>query len=275
MSAGLASCQPSIQPNSRRAVPWTFAHPAAVLPLRQLCPRWLSLPGLIIGSLTPDLGYYGGQLGLASFSHTPLGIAVCCLPLGLLLLGLLLRFCRPFTVLLPARHRQLVRSHCQSPARPVWVGLPIAALSVVLGAVSHVLWDSFTHANRWGVSLLPFLNLHVFDVGDRQIRVFNVLQHLSTALGLAAMAIVYRRAVLAQAPVPSSPALEAGRTRLLIAGLACAITVGLLVAGALTAASQPASVSLFVVRAVVWSTTCFALMFLIGSLVWWRRLGDA
>ena len=255
-------------------MPWTFAHPAAVLPLRRLCPRWLSLPGLVIGSLTPDLGYYGGQLGLASFSHTPLGIVVCCLPLGLLLLALLLRFCRPLTILLPAPHRQLVRSHCQSPEHRVWIGFAIAVQSILLGAISHVLWDSFTHADRWGVSLLPFLNLHVFDAGDRQIRVFNVLQHLSTAVGLAAIVLVYRRAVRALATSVPSPALEAKRTRLLLAALVCSIAVGLLAAGALAATPQPASTSLFVVRAVVWSTSCFAVLFFIGGVAWWRRLGD-
>ncbi|MFX7840593.1 DUF4184 family protein, partial [Acinetobacter baumannii] len=29
-------------------MPWTFAHPAAMLPLRRLCPRWLSWPALVL-----------------------------------------------------------------------------------------------------------------------------------------------------------------------------------------------------------------------------------
>ncbi|KQW46554.1 MULTISPECIES: DUF4184 family protein [unclassified Roseateles] len=254
-------------------MPWTFAHPAAILPLRRLCPRWLSLPGLVIGSLTPDLGYYGGQLSLASFSHTPLGIAVCCLPLGLLLLALLLRLRRPLTVLLPTPHRQLIRSHIGSPARLVAVKVLIAAQSIALGATSHVLWDSFTHGGHWGVSLLPFLSLHVFDAGNRQIYVFNVLQHLSTVMGLAAMTVTYRRAIRATASSASLPELDTRRIRLLLAGLACSITVGLLAAVALDAMS-PGSPSLFVVRTTVWSTTCFAALYLLGSIAWWRRLGD-
>lgn len=256
-------------------MPWTFAHPAAVLPLRRLCPRWLSLPGLVIGSLTPDLGYYGGRLDLASFSHTPLGIVACCLPLGLLLLAFLMRFSRLLTVLLPAPHRQLTRAHLASPARPAWVVFAIAVQSILLGASSHVLWDAFTHAGRWGVELLPWLSGHLFDVGGRQIRVFNVFQHLSTALGLIAMAIVYRRALRSQAPALLPPALEARRSRLLLAVMACSVVVGVGVALALNSAAQPASTSMFVVRTVVWSTSCFAVLFLMVSLIWWRRLGSA
>ena len=35
------SCRP-------HAMPWTLAHPAAILPLRRFAPRWLSLPALIL-----------------------------------------------------------------------------------------------------------------------------------------------------------------------------------------------------------------------------------
>jgi hypothetical protein len=35
---------------------WTIAHPAAVLPLRRLCPRFLSCPALIVDSVAPDIG---------------------------------------------------------------------------------------------------------------------------------------------------------------------------------------------------------------------------
>ncbi|MBA3727450.1 MAG: DUF4184 family protein, partial [Armatimonadetes bacterium] len=38
-------------------MPWTFSHPAAVLPLRRLCPQSLDFAALVIGSTTPDIGY--------------------------------------------------------------------------------------------------------------------------------------------------------------------------------------------------------------------------
>ncbi|WP_240482010.1 DUF4184 family protein [Flavobacterium psychrophilum] len=39
-------------------MPFTFSHPAIILPLRYLPRQWFSLTGLIIGSLTPDFEYF-------------------------------------------------------------------------------------------------------------------------------------------------------------------------------------------------------------------------
>jgi hypothetical protein len=43
-------------------MPFPLAHPAAVLPLRRYCPKYLSFPVLIVGSLVPDVGYCLGRL---------------------------------------------------------------------------------------------------------------------------------------------------------------------------------------------------------------------
>ena len=39
-------------------MPFTFSHPAAVLPLRLLPRHWFSLTGLVIGSMVPDFEYF-------------------------------------------------------------------------------------------------------------------------------------------------------------------------------------------------------------------------
>ncbi|MGM9481747.1 DUF4184 family protein [Roseateles sp. NT4] len=255
-------------------MPWTFAHPAAILPLRSLCPRWLSFPGLILGAMSPDLSYYVGMHGpWSAFCHTPEGVATVCMPVSLLLLALLLRFSLPLTVLLPEPHRAFIRSQLQQPERAAWVSLAVAVLSILLGAVSHVLWDSFTHPGRLGVEMLPWLGQPVFAAGDRQFRVVNLLQHLSTAAGVAAIAVVYWRALRARRQA-IAPRRDARRTRLLLALAAAAAAVGALSAHALTATTLPAYASHLLVRTVVWSTSCFVTLFVIGSLAWWRRLGD-
>lgn len=253
-------------------MPWTFAHPAAILPLRSLCPRWLSLPALILGAISPDLGYHLALFDWARFCHTPLGIVSGCLPLGLLLLALLTRWHRPLTVLLPAPHRQLLRAELQPTAHAApW--LAVAVWSLLLGTATHVVWDAFTHAGRWGVLLLPGLNEPLFSAVGRQFRVYNLLQHLSTAVGLAALALAYRRCLRGQPPAPYS-AHERQRAQLLLAGLAGAVASGAGLAWALTPIGQPGSQSHLVVRTVIGSTTGFALFFFIGSLAWWQRRGD-
>ena len=256
-------------------MPWTFAHPAAILPLRSLCPRWLSFPGLILGAMAPDLSYYVGLHGKwSAFCHTPEGIAMVCLPMSLLLLALLTRFSKPLTILLPEPHRAIVRGQLHQPRRGAWVSLALAVLSVLLGAASHVLWDSFTHAGRWGVELLPWLNQPVFVAVDRQFRVVNLLQHLSTTVGVAALAAVYWRTLRTRRRA-APPRHDARRTWLLLACLAVAAAIGALSAWALTAATDPIYTSRVIIRTVVWGTSCFATLVLIGSLAWWRQLGDA
>jgi hypothetical protein len=255
-------------------MPWTFAHPAAILPLRPLCPRWLSFPGLILGAMAPDLSYYVGMHGQwSAFCHTPEGIALVCLPASLLLLALLLRFSRPLTVLLPEPHRALVRGQLQQPVRARWMNLLVAVVSVLIGAASHVLWDSFTHQGRWGAELLPELDAPLVAAMDQQVHVTQLLQHLSTAVGVVALAIVYGRAWRAQRP--ATPRRPDARPALLLAGLVAAVIVGAASAFALTPAKLPAYHSHLLVRTVVWSTSCFAALFVVGSVAWWRRRGDA
>lgn len=255
-------------------MPWTFAHPAAILPLRRLCPRWLSLPGLILGAMAPDLSYYVGMHGKwSAFCHTPRGVVTLCLPVSLLLLWLLLRFARPLTVLLPEPHRSLVRAQLWQPPRAAWLGIAVAVLSILLGATSHVLWDLFTHTGRWGSELLPWLSRPALATAGGPLPLVQLLQHLSTAVGVAAIVAVYWRALDAQREVtPARP--DPRRSRLLLACLACAVAVGALSAHALTPPTLTAYASHLLIRTVVWSTSCFVTLFVIASLAWWRRLGD-
>ena len=82
-------------------MPWTFAHPAAVLAIRPLLSARLSLAALMVGSITPDVGYYLSLFKMATFAHTLPGVITVCLPIGLLLLLLIQRLWLPIAYLLP------------------------------------------------------------------------------------------------------------------------------------------------------------------------------
>ncbi|GAA0250852.1 hypothetical protein GCM10010492_58880 [Saccharothrix mutabilis subsp. mutabilis] len=64
-------------------MPFTFAHPAAVLPLR----RRLWSPGPVTGSVAPDLAYHLPVPGGADLTHSVLGVVGVDLLLGLALLA--------------------------------------------------------------------------------------------------------------------------------------------------------------------------------------------
>jgi hypothetical protein len=73
-----------------------------------------------------------------------------------------------------------------SPARRrvSWGGLALLVLSLLLGVVSHIVWDLFTHEGRWGVTAIPAL-----EASWGALAGFKWLQHGSSVLGLAIIGI--------------------------------------------------------------------------------------
>lgn len=179
-------------------MPFTLAHPAAILPLRRF--RCLQTVPLIIGSLVPDLPYFlPTRLGL-SFpdTHTFYGSLTICLPLGLGLLLLTLLLQEPLTVLLGARARWLfLRSLERFNARPLrW---PIALLSVLIGCWTHIAWDSFTHQTGWTTLRVAALSAPVSLFGW-DTSTSHLLQYVSSVFGLAVLAIWFRKLLLRVPP---------------------------------------------------------------------------
>jgi hypothetical protein len=130
-------------------MPITPAHAAAAWPLRTWLPR-LPLSALIIGTMSPDCEYFLTLAPITRVAHTLPGIALFCVPVSLAVWFVFRHLVRPAIVdLLPPGAARAI-----GPASASW-GLALAA--VVLGAVSHVIWDGFTHHNDWGVNLLPIL----------------------------------------------------------------------------------------------------------------------
>ena len=128
-------------------MPWTLSHPAAVLPLRRLSPRPLNFAALVVGSMTPDIGYYINRFDLSDFAHTLPGSFIACLPTGVIMLFIFYLFSRPVCYALPSPHRQSLLPLC--PDFPTgltpWA---IILLSLLIGAWTHNFWDAFTHETR-------------------------------------------------------------------------------------------------------------------------------
>jgi hypothetical protein len=202
-------------------MPFTLAHPAAVLPLRH--PRYLYTAALMIGAVAPDLPYYvpariGGRL--EHQSHTALGSGVIDLPLGLAVLACLYLLRGPLTVLLPGRARWL----CLKALEPfgglrAWLLAPFA---VFLGTWTHLLWDSFTHGDGWMVRRIAALS-HTVTIGWYSGQVYHLLQYLSSVLGLVILAVWYARLRVPESAPRLSRGSHPGPALLLVAGAALLI----------------------------------------------------
>jgi len=55
------------------------------------------------------------------------------------------------------------------------------------GALTHVIWDGFTHDGGRGVRMFPVLDDSLIDIGSRHIPATYVLQDLGSLIGLAAV----------------------------------------------------------------------------------------
>jgi hypothetical protein len=200
-------------------MPFTPAHAAAALPLRRV--RALPFDALVIGTMVPDLPLFVSFAPNYMWTHSRFFALPVCLPwaIGLLLLA---RFAWPSTVwLFPEWWRSRVPERGPELRNTHW-GMVCAALAI--GIVTHVLWDSFTHEDRWGVKLLPLLSqtwLPVTPIGA--LPGFKVLQYGTSVLGLVLVAHAARAALLRRAPHAVARSARATRVRVAIWALVLAL----------------------------------------------------
>ena len=166
-------------------MPFTISHAAAVLPLKN---SRLPLAALMIGSMSPDFSYFLPFDTLTRLAtHSLEGVLFFCLPVGLAAWLLFVRVLeRPTIQLLPDAWRDRVpRSDPRISLSALW----LAGIAVIVGAVTHVVWDAFTHASTPVTQAFPVLNEEVFRLHGHSIPMFFVLQCLSSVVGLLALAI--------------------------------------------------------------------------------------
>jgi hypothetical protein len=165
-------------------VPFTISHAAAVLPLQK---TRLPLAALMIGSMSPDFAYFLPGEPLREDTHSIAGIFWFCWPASVALWLLFVRVLeQPTFALLPDRWR----ARFAPSEREISIKtLALASAAVMLGAATHILWDSFTHRGTAVVDALPALRAVAFHVHGWRVRWFVVLQHLSSIVGLLALLI--------------------------------------------------------------------------------------
>jgi hypothetical protein len=165
-------------------MPFTFSHPAIVLPLAYLPRQWFSLTGLVIGSMTPDFEYFIRMRIKSIYSHTWDGLFWFDLPLGLLLAFLFHNVVRDSLFNnLPSFFRSRFTTfqlfNWNEYFRRNWL---IVMASILIGAASHILWDGFTHESGFFVKMMPSLSNNI-NVFEKQISVFKLCQHSSSLFG--------------------------------------------------------------------------------------------
>lgn len=174
-------------------MPATFpSHAALVVPFKLRWPRRFDGVALVVGTAAPDMYYALNGYLVVPPTHNLPGLLWFALPVTLVATALI------------RRSAPVIAAHL--PARPAWLALRdygvlgavrhpwyVTVYSALLGGLTHLVWDGFTHApaagHGWGVRLVPALQGEAWDGSPW----WYLAQHASTAAGAvtALLAAVY------------------------------------------------------------------------------------
>lgn len=176
-------------------MPFTFSHPAIVLPF--LKNKKLSATALIIGAMSPDFEYFLRMKVQSNISHTFLGLFLFNLPIGLFVAILFHTLIKKPLI---DNSFDFIRNRLYVLRNSNWIdylrqNFIKVLISILIGTISHVIWDSFTHETGYFVREICFLQQKI-----RNIPLYKVAQHLSSLIGM--VLIFY---YLFQIPVKVTP----------------------------------------------------------------------
>jgi len=165
-------------------MPFTFSHPAIVFPLALLPKRFFSLTGLIVGSMIPDFEYFMRMKLKSDYSHTFEGVFWFDLPLAILISFIFHKLVKKnlidnLPLFFKSRFFIFKAFDCTAYFIENWF---VVCVSILIGAFSHLFWDSFTHYDGLFVNKFPLLqsSVNLFNV---EVPMLKAAQHTSTFLG--------------------------------------------------------------------------------------------
>jgi Domain of unknown function (DUF4184) len=169
-------------------MPFTFSHPAIVLPLMKINQKYISISALAAGSMAPDFEYFIRMKMQQVHGHTLSGIFYFDLPLTIALCFLFHWTIRdalitysPFPI--KAHLKSFYGFDFNKRFRRSWF---VIIYSALIGICSHLFWDNFTHANRYFVNMIPFLQVEnvIYGVRILNCEIAQVLFSLMGAISL-------------------------------------------------------------------------------------------
>jgi hypothetical protein len=169
-------------------MPITIAHPVIAIPLKRFL---LPLSALVVGSMMPDFEFFLRLSSERTIGHTLAGVLTFDLPAGLIIV-LLFHCCIKFPLLslFPKSHRLRLYPVAKKFTLSIkTILLSIAA--VILGTLSHIGMDLFTHSDSILVQHIPFLRYPVMTLSFGTVHVYFLLQYLISILGTGVMVFWY------------------------------------------------------------------------------------
>jgi hypothetical protein len=175
-------------------MPYTISHTAVVLPVARFLARRRLLGAVLIGSMVPDFGVFSPWTLSRFETHSVLALLTFCLPVGLLSYWIFQFLIKPaMAEILPdGPYSRWQAFKNPEPVGSVWQWL-LAAAGILVGAVSHLALDGFSHDGGRGVRLFPALDEPLFDIGRHHVVGTRLIQDFGSVVGLVVVfALVWR-----------------------------------------------------------------------------------
>ena len=166
-------------------MPFTISHAVVALPFRRSA---LPVAAVAVGSMAPDAVLFVPALPSYGFAHSWFGVVTIDLAVSLVVLAAWWFLVRPaWTPVLLARYRaQLPGWHRPEHVPPARV--PLVVVACVLGSVTHVVWDAWSHPHGWVVLHVAGLR---WEVGGHPV--YSLVQDASSAGGLLLLLVLLLR----------------------------------------------------------------------------------
>ena len=165
-------------------MPFTPAHPALVLPLIRW--RYVSATALIIGSMAPDFEYFFKMSVNGAHGHTLWGALYFDLPVTFLLAWLFHTVVKRNAILnLPGFLQRKFQDTLALDFMTYFKShVAIFIVSAIVGTVTHILWDNFTHNDGYFAGVIPAYKTVVVPYEGVRYPLFYALQNISSGVGL-------------------------------------------------------------------------------------------
>lgn len=215
-------------------MPFTFfAHQAPVLPIARRWPHRVDGVTVVIGSMAPDMAYALSGSRFDMWAHSFPSLALFCVPVTLVVSWIIVRVLAP---VVPAHLPSLGPFHLHDYsglgthrfhriASPLWA---------MLGALSHVGLDSFTHGWGWFAHHVSWYDDVLIDsLFGRQWTIFRVVQYAGHIVGSVVCVWLlarYGRARWMRERSARAPTVTRARASSIVLATTTAVTTGLGVA---------------------------------------------
>jgi len=171
-------------------MPFTFSHTVVGFPLKKKFCKHLSFLGLILGSMAPDFLYFINLKPSGHFGHTLSGFLILNLPICLFLNYIFSEYIRDSLIAHLPQRIQFYFSNCYKQKSDYSIkAMIIFCYSTLLGMLTHIFWDSFTHKTGYFVDRFSCFKQSL-NFMSHNVPVYKILQHGSTFIG-AIVIIIY------------------------------------------------------------------------------------